>query len=76
VVRVRDGEIVESRDYHDHLASARFAGGFDKLIEAVKAQDPAPAPGALPNHGSYGASGWLRRRWLPLGSRTAASRTP
>jgi isopenicillin-N epimerase len=23
-----------------------------------------------------GASGWLSRRWLPLGSRTAASRTP
>jgi hypothetical protein len=22
------------------------------------------------------ASGWLSRRWLPLGSRTAASRTP
>ena len=39
-----------------------------------------PAHAARPPHGAgsqpCAASGWLSRRWLPLGSRTAASRTP
>ena len=42
VMRVRDGEIVTSRDYHDHLASARAAGRLDQLFAAVHAQDTAP----------------------------------
>jgi uncharacterized protein len=42
VMRVRDGEIVTSRDYHDHLASARAAGRLDQLFAAINAQDTAP----------------------------------
>jgi ketosteroid isomerase-like protein len=38
VMRVRDGEIVESRDYHDHLASARAGGRLDDLFAALKVQ--------------------------------------
>jgi len=44
VMRVRDGEIVSSRDYHDHLASARVAGRLGDLFAALSAQDAAPAP--------------------------------
>jgi len=44
VMRVRDGEIVSSRDYHDHLASARVAGRLGDLFAALGAQDAAPAP--------------------------------
>ncbi|WP_426503138.1 nuclear transport factor 2 family protein [Dactylosporangium sp. McL0621] len=36
VLRVRDGEIVESRDYLDHLTSARVRGQLDEVIAAVK----------------------------------------
>jgi uncharacterized protein len=43
VLRVRDGEIVSSRDYHDHLASARVAGRLGELFAAVSAQDAASA---------------------------------
>lgn len=43
VMRVRDGEIVESRDYHDHLASARAGGRLGALCAALKAQDAVPA---------------------------------
>jgi ketosteroid isomerase-like protein len=32
VLRVRDGEIVESRDYVDHLTAARVRGQLDELI--------------------------------------------
>jgi ketosteroid isomerase-like protein len=35
VMRVRDGEIVSSRDYHDHLASARVAGRLGDLFAAL-----------------------------------------
>jgi hypothetical protein len=42
-MRVRDGEIVSSRDYHDHLASARAAGCLGELFAALSAQDAAPA---------------------------------
>ena len=44
VLRVRDGEIVSSRDYHDHLASARAAGRLGDLFAALSAQGAAPAP--------------------------------
>jgi uncharacterized protein len=46
VMRVRDGEIVSSRDYHDHLASARVRGRLDELFGAVSAQDAAAQTGA------------------------------
>lgn len=36
VLRVRDGEIVESRDYFDHLTTARIRGQLDALVAAVK----------------------------------------
>ncbi len=36
VLRVRDGEIVSSRDYFDHLAAARARGQLDALIAAVR----------------------------------------
>src|SRR6266566_201636 len=37
VLRVRDGEIVESRDYIDHLNAARIRGQLDELVAAMKA---------------------------------------
>jgi ketosteroid isomerase-like protein len=43
VLRVRNGEIVSSRDYHDHLASARAAGRLGELFAALSAEDTAPA---------------------------------
>jgi len=43
VMRVRDGEIVSSRDYHDHIASARAGGRLGALFDAINAQDAAPA---------------------------------
>jgi uncharacterized protein len=46
VMRVRDGEIVSSRDYHDHLASARVRGQLGELFAAVSAKDAAAAAGA------------------------------
>jgi uncharacterized protein len=36
VLRVRNGEIVSSRDYFDHLTAARVHGQLDKLIAAVR----------------------------------------
>jgi uncharacterized protein len=36
VLRVRDGEIVSSRDYFDHLAAARARGQLDALIDAFR----------------------------------------
>jgi ketosteroid isomerase-like protein len=36
VLRVRNGEIVSSRDYFDHLAAARSRGQLDALIAAVR----------------------------------------
>jgi uncharacterized protein len=36
VMRVRDGEIVESRDYIDPLAWARATGGLTDLLDAVR----------------------------------------
>lgn len=40
VLRVRDGEIISSRDYFDHLTAARIRGQLDGLVAALKA---APA---------------------------------
>ena len=42
-MRVRNGEIVSSRDYHDHLASARASGRLGELFAALSAQDAATA---------------------------------
>lgn len=39
VLRVRDGEIVSSRDYFDHLTAARIRGGLPALVAAVTAAD-------------------------------------
>jgi uncharacterized protein len=44
VLRVRDGLIVESRDYIDHLAMIRARGEQDQLIDALR--QPAVAPAA------------------------------
>jgi uncharacterized protein len=35
VMRVRDGEIVESRDYHDVIASARARGTLGELFASI-----------------------------------------
>ncbi|MGH3377973.1 MAG: nuclear transport factor 2 family protein [Actinoallomurus sp.] len=40
VLRVRDGLITATRDYHDHLAIARATGGVPALV-AVLSGDPA-----------------------------------
>lgn len=45
VIRVRDGQIVSSRDYADHLGLARVLGRLDQLVTALKAA-PAGGPGA------------------------------
>jgi ketosteroid isomerase-like protein len=44
VLRVRDGLIVESRDYIDHLAMARARGAVEPLIERLR--EPLSAPAA------------------------------
>jgi ketosteroid isomerase-like protein len=36
VMRVRDGEIVESRDYVDHVSSARARGRLDEILAAIR----------------------------------------
>lgn len=41
VLRVRDGEIVESRDYFDHWSAARVRGQFGAVVAAVEAKDAA-----------------------------------
>lgn len=38
VVRVRDGVVVESRDYADHVAMARAVGRLDALAAALLAE--------------------------------------
>jgi ketosteroid isomerase-like protein len=37
VLRVRNGEIVSSRDYFDHVTAAGIRGRLDDLVAAVKA---------------------------------------
>ena len=44
VLRVRDGQIVESRDYIDHVGMARARGLTEQLIAALR--EPAGAPAA------------------------------
>ena len=44
VLRVRDGQIVESRDYIDHLAMARARGQLDELVAHLR--EPADATAA------------------------------
>jgi ketosteroid isomerase-like protein len=34
VMRVRDGQILESRDYHDHLALAAATGHLQQVVDA------------------------------------------
>lgn len=41
VLRVRDGEIVSSRDYFDHVTAAAIRGRLDDLVAAVKARRSA-----------------------------------
>jgi ketosteroid isomerase-like protein len=41
VLRVRDGRIVASRDYHDHLAIAAALGQLHKLLSSLPHQDSA-----------------------------------
>lgn len=36
VMRVRDGQIVESRDYIDHLTSARVRGQLDQVLRSLR----------------------------------------
>lgn len=38
VLRVRDGRIVSSRDYFDHLAAARVRGSLDTLFTALRGE--------------------------------------
>jgi uncharacterized protein len=38
VLRVRDGEIVDSRDYFDHLSTAHLRGQLGTLVAAVEAR--------------------------------------
>ncbi|GAA1607854.1 hypothetical protein GCM10009789_72850 [Kribbella sancticallisti] len=44
VLRVRDGLIVESRDYIDHVAMAKARGQLDELIQVLR--EPAAPPAA------------------------------
>ncbi|MFD9269061.1 nuclear transport factor 2 family protein [Streptomyces goshikiensis] len=41
VLRVRDGLIVESRDFHDHLALIVASGHLPQLVSALEGSQPA-----------------------------------
>jgi uncharacterized protein len=43
VIRVRNGQIVTSRDYVDHLGLARTLGRLDELVTALKNAPPSGA---------------------------------
>jgi ketosteroid isomerase-like protein len=43
VLRVRDGEIISSRDYFDHVTAARVRGQLDALVAAVQASSATSA---------------------------------
>lgn len=43
VLRVRDGEIISSRDYFDHVTAARVRGQLDTLVAAVQANSATSA---------------------------------
>ncbi|MFD5461781.1 nuclear transport factor 2 family protein [Kitasatospora sp. NPDC127059] len=56
VLRVRDGLIVSSRDFHDHLALVLAGGNLPHLVEALEGSSrgssaPAPALAPAPVHG-------------------------
>jgi uncharacterized protein len=57
VMRVRNGELVSSRDYHDHLASARVRGRLGELFAAVSAQDAADGGSGAGGGPASGAAG-------------------
>lgn len=38
VLRIRDGQIVSSRDYHDHLAIAAAVGRLEALVSSLAGQ--------------------------------------
>jgi ketosteroid isomerase-like protein len=42
VLRVRDGRIVSSRDYHDHLALAAAVGRLEALVASIGPPQPGP----------------------------------
>jgi uncharacterized protein len=42
VIRVRDGQIVSSRDYVDHLGMAKLLGRLDELVAALKIAPAGP----------------------------------
>jgi uncharacterized protein len=44
VMRVRNGEILMSRDYLDHLASARFRGQLGEVLKAIGARTASGPP--------------------------------
>jgi ketosteroid isomerase-like protein len=44
VLRVRNGEIVESRDYFDHLSTARIRGQLGALVAALEARGATTIP--------------------------------
>ena len=46
VLRIRDGLIVESRDYHDHLALAHALGHLPQLVAAMAGQHHPAADAA------------------------------
>ncbi|MFE6049406.1 nuclear transport factor 2 family protein [Kitasatospora sp. NPDC056446] len=41
ILRVRDGLIVQSRDYHDHLALVVVGGGLRGLVETLEGEQPS-----------------------------------
>jgi uncharacterized protein len=43
VLRVRNGEIIDSRDYFDHLSAARIRGQLNTLVAAVEATSATSA---------------------------------
>lgn len=45
VMRIRDGLIVESRDYIDHIASARAWGQLDRLLTALRPRQDSTVEG-------------------------------
>ena len=44
VMRIRDGLIIESRDYIDHVASSRAWGALDDLLSGLRAQEGTVEP--------------------------------
>ncbi|MEW1909326.1 nuclear transport factor 2 family protein [Kitasatospora sp. NPDC085895] len=51
VLRVRDGLIVHSRDFHDHLALAAAGGHLPQLVAAMEGRWAPEGPVAAGSHG-------------------------